>query len=82
MSTVLILPIPNKHGGFHPFADDEFFSATQSTRLQELMTRWRHCRDSGSRLDASEQIELESLVNAELVVASQGITVMPAENAE
>lgn len=62
-----------------PFVEDEFFSAPQSTRLQELMTLWRQCRDTGASLAASEQTELESLVEAELVGATQRTAALSAE---
>jgi hypothetical protein len=45
---------------------DEFFTAAQQERLQELMTRWRAARDAGAALPAEEQAELDGLVDAEL----------------
>ena len=62
-----------------PFVEDEFFSATQSTRLQELMACWRQSRDSGVNLTASDQTELESLVEAELLGATQRSAALSAE---
>ena len=61
------------------FVGDEFFSTSQSTRLQELMGRWRQCRDTGINLAQSEQTELESLVEAELVGATRRTAAMSAE---
>ena len=61
------------------FVGDEFFSATQSTRLQELMGRWRQCRDTGNSLAESEQTELESLVETELIGSTQRAAAMSAE---
>jgi hypothetical protein len=45
---------------------DEFFTAEQQDRLQELMTRWRAARDAGGALPPEEQAELDALVQAEL----------------
>ena len=62
-----------------PFVEDEFFSGSQSTRLQELMASWRQCRDTGTSLAASDQAELESLVEAELLGATQRSAALSAE---
>lgn len=48
---------------------DRFFTAEQQQRLQELMTRWRAARDTGTALPAEEQTELEALVEAEIHAA-------------
>lgn len=48
---------------------DGFFTATQQQRLAELMSHWRIARDAGNSLAADEQIELQSLVEAELEAA-------------
>jgi hypothetical protein len=48
---------------------DAFFTAAQQQRLEELMSRWRIARDRGDSLAAEEQVELESLVDAELDAA-------------
>ena len=53
-----------------PFVADEFFSDSQSSRLHELMLRWRKCRDAGTSLADAEQAELDSLVEAELLAAT------------
>lgn len=45
---------------------DEFFTAQQQQRLEELMTRWRAARDAGGTLPVQEQAELDALVEAEL----------------
>jgi hypothetical protein len=45
---------------------DGFFSASQQQRLAELMERWRVARDKERALPASEQQELENLIEAEL----------------
>ena len=45
---------------------DQFFTAVQQQRLQQLMERWRQARDAGTVLPAKEQTELDSLVEAEL----------------
>src|SRR5690349_8612491 len=49
---------------------DEFFTAAQQQRLQELMTRWGAARDAGGTLPPQEQAELEALVEAELRAAT------------
>lgn len=61
-----------------PFVEDEFFSASQSTRLQDLIARWRQCRDTGIDLATSEQAELEALVEAELLGATRRSAAMSA----
>jgi len=50
---------------------DRFFSAAQQQRLDQLMARWRTARDQGALLPADEQAELEALVEAELLAATQ-----------
>jgi phenylpyruvate tautomerase PptA (4-oxalocrotonate tautomerase family) len=49
-----------------PMKPDQYFTAGQIRRLGELMAKWRTARDSGSSLSATEQAELEALVEAEL----------------
>jgi hypothetical protein len=49
---------------------DQFFTASQQGRLQELMARWRAARDTGSSLPVDEQNELSALVDAELRAAA------------
>src|SRR5262249_5797482 len=51
----------------HP---DQFFTAPQQQRLQELMARWRATRDAQAPWSAEEQAELEALVQAELRAAA------------
>ena len=53
------------------FRPDQFFTASQQLRLQELMSRWREARDAGGVLPPSEQVELDSLVSAELDASSR-----------
>lgn len=43
------------------------FTAEQQQRLIELMALWRVARDSGVSFPSSDQQELESLVDAELL---------------
>lgn len=50
---------------------DEFFSAREQARLEDLMARWRTARDSGKSLTPPEQAELDSLVETELRAASK-----------
>ena len=50
---------------------DRFFTADQRQRLEALMARWRTGREESNVLLASEQIELEALVEAELVGATR-----------
>jgi hypothetical protein len=50
---------------------DTFFTAQQQQRLQELMTRWRAARDSGSTLSPEELAELDALVEAEVCAAKE-----------
>jgi len=45
---------------------DKFFTAQQQRRLEELMNHWRAVRDAGNSLSASEQAELNALVDAEV----------------
>src|SRR5438552_8184575 len=45
---------------------DQFFTAQQQQRLEELMGRWRAARGSGKSLSPSAQTELSALVDAEV----------------
>jgi hypothetical protein len=53
------------------FRPDEFFSARQQRRLEELMSQWRVARDQGGTLSADEQAELDELVEVELAAAAK-----------
>jgi len=71
----LTASLPNEEAGTlvvvqhqHP---DQFFTAQQQARLEEIMTRWRTARDTGTALPAAEQAELEALVEAELRAAAE-----------
>ena len=64
-----------------PFVEDEFFPESQSSRLRELMQRWRECRDTGTSLADSEQSELDSLIEAELLGATNCAAALAAEPA-
>lgn len=61
------------------FVEDEFFSESQSARLQELMQRWRECRDTGAPLSADEEAELQTLVETELLAATERAEALCAE---
>jgi response regulator of citrate/malate metabolism len=50
---------------------DEFFTAKQQERLQELMARWRAAREAGASLTLAEQTELDALVDAEVQAAGR-----------
>jgi hypothetical protein len=52
------------------FRPDWFFSAQQQQRLSELMNLWRIAREQGQTLTPQQQIELDSLVEAELKAAT------------
>jgi hypothetical protein len=58
---------------------DEFFTAEQQERLEELMAKWREARDRGSVLSSTEQAELESLVKAELEGSSNRVDAIAQE---
>lgn len=53
------------------FRPDSAFTAIQQQRLVELMARWRTARDAGHVLVPAEQLELESLIDAELDAVTQ-----------
>lgn len=55
---------------------DQFFTAQQQIRLQELMRRWRLARDGGAALSPVEQSELEELIDAEVRAAGQRAAAM------
>ena len=57
---------------------DRFFSAQQQRRLEELMQRWRTVRDAGKPFSASEQAELNALVEAEVQASGVRATVPDA----
>ena len=50
---------------------DQFFTAIQQQRLDQLMARWRRARDQRTLFPAHEQSELVSLIEAELHAATQ-----------
>jgi len=50
---------------------DQFFTAQQQQRLEELMDRWRAARSSGKSLSPSEQAELNALVDAEVQASGE-----------
>jgi hypothetical protein len=50
---------------------DQFFNDVQKIRLKNLFARWQAAKDSGASLSESEQAELESLVDAEVVAAGK-----------
>lgn len=50
---------------------DRFFDAGQQQRLADLMARWRAARDAGTTLPASDQGELEALVEEEVRAAGR-----------
>jgi hypothetical protein len=57
------------------FRPDEFFSAEQQQRLEELMLHWREARDQGGCLP-EEQAELDNLIDAELAAAARRAAVL------
>ena len=48
---------------------DQYFTASQQARLDELMTRWRAARDNGASLASDVQAELDSLIETEVQAA-------------
>jgi hypothetical protein len=50
---------------------DRLFTVQQQQRLEELMTRWRSARDSGTELPEVEQAELNALTEAEWRAATE-----------
>jgi hypothetical protein len=58
---------------------DQFFSAEQLKRLEDLMQRWRALRDEGKSLASAEQVELNALVDAEVQAAGQRAAAALAE---
>src|SRR5438046_415072 len=50
---------------------DQFFTAQQQGRLEDLMKRWRIVRDSGGVFSTSEQAELNALVEAEIQASGE-----------
>ena len=61
---------------------DEFFTAGQQARLQELMQRWRVAREDGTALSAAEQVELENMIEAELRAAGERTAALLRELAQ
>lgn len=45
---------------------DRFFAATETRRLQELMSLWRAARDAGTTLPPDQAAELQALIDAEV----------------
>jgi hypothetical protein len=50
---------------------DQFFSASQRQRLQELMQRRQTARDGNSSLSSADQAELKALVEEEVRAAGR-----------
>lgn len=60
------------------FQPDQFFTAEQQQRLGQLMARWRVARDDDRELAPEEQAELEDLIDAELLGATERTRAMLA----
>jgi trimethylamine:corrinoid methyltransferase-like protein len=68
-------------GGLHQFKPAFFCSAAIQARssfescnclgLKDLMARWRAARDKGATLDATEQAELDQLIEMEVRAATE-----------
>lgn len=54
-----------------PMKPDRFFTAEQQSRLAELMAAWRTARDAGGSFPPADQGELDSLIQAEVVAATE-----------
>jgi hypothetical protein len=50
----------------HLQAADEYFTAGQRQRLEELKARWQAALDAGKSLPPDERAELDDLIFAEL----------------
>jgi hypothetical protein len=50
---------------------DQYFTAQQQRRLEELMSLWRVARDAGKELSPMEQAELNALVDAEVSASGE-----------
>ncbi|MDA1049178.1 MAG: hypothetical protein O3C40_01690 [Planctomycetota bacterium] len=50
---------------------DQFFPVESQVRLRQLMSGWRQARDTGVSFDAGLQSELDALIDAELVAATE-----------
>jgi hypothetical protein len=58
---------------------DQFFTAEQQARLNDLMIRWRAARDGGVAFPAAQQTELDALVEAEMRGATERTAAMLRE---
>jgi hypothetical protein len=58
---------------------DQFFTASQRQRLEQLMACWRSARDAGESLPAEEQSELETLIEAEIHAATERAAALSQE---
>ena len=58
---------------------DQFFTVEQQRRLSELMGRWRAARDGGTSLPASEQAELDALIDAEVQASGRRAATLLAD---
>ena len=54
-----------------PMKPDRYFTADQQRRLADLMAAWRQARDAGTPFPVADQQELDALVQAEVVVATE-----------
>ncbi|MDZ4722023.1 MAG: hypothetical protein SH847_26480 [Roseiflexaceae bacterium] len=53
------------------FRPDQFFTAAQQQRLDQLIAHWRIARDQVTQLPTQEQAALESLIELELQASTQ-----------
>ena len=58
---------------------DPFFTASQQDTLNSLMSRWRTCRDTGVAFSSSDQLELETLIDAEIEASARRAASMADE---
>ncbi len=61
------------------FQPDAFFSKSQQTRLQKLMTRFHEAINTDATISPDERAELEQLVNAEWIAAIARASAMIAQ---
>jgi hypothetical protein len=58
---------------------DQFFTAAQRQRLEDLMARWRAARDGRAPMRSDDSRELETLVEDELKAAGERAAALARE---
>lgn len=75
MSELVNYPAENSNSylqdALEPKRPDQFFTAEQQQRREQLMAQWREAQDTNAEFPAELQAELEQIILAEVRAAGQ-----------